>query len=217
MTDSRSRILDRIARHTGGEYDADSIEASFQALAQSQTVNSVQPEMGLTDPIATFIEEARRNGARVANLKSMDQVTQWLRDNARHTSTEVRFHLAPNIIDRSLDWSGLNTTEQTPAAAGSWGVVQAHTGIAETGTVMSLSNECPSGLLFLVERLVIVIARKDIVGYQEDAWQRLRACSALPRTVNWITGPSRTADIEQQIQIGAHGPREADYLIIDSP
>lgn len=215
MTDSRRRILDRIARSTGGHYDADTIEATFQALTHNQTQAPVQPEMGLTDPVATFSSEARRNGARVAELESMAQVTQWLRDNASEATTEACFHLSPSIVGGALDWSGLNTTTETPAAAGSWGVVQAHTGIAETGTVMSLSDECPSGLLFLVERLVVVISRRDIVAYQEEAWQRLRARGALPRTVNWITGPSRTADIEQQIQIGAHGPREADYLLID--
>ncbi len=215
MTDSRSRILDRIGRSTGGHYDAETIEATFQALCRTHTVESVPPEMGLTDPVTTFTAEARRNGARVAALDSVAQVTQWLRDHARDAATDPLFHLSPSVLGRSLDWSGLTTTEETPAAAGSWGVVQAHTGIAETGTVMSLSSECPSGLLFLVERLVVIIERQAIVGYQEEAWQRLRAEGALPRTVNWITGPSRTADIEQQIQIGAHGPREADYLVID--
>ncbi|MCP8898259.1 LutC/YkgG family protein [Gilvimarinus xylanilyticus] len=217
MTDSRSRIIDRIARSTGGNFSTDSLEESFKALTVKHTLPPVQPQMEMADPVATFISEAGRNGARVTELESIAQVTPWLRDNTDNTSTSARFHLSPSILTQSLDWDGLTTTTETPTAAQSWGVVQAHTGIAETGTVMSLSDECPSGLLFLVERLVIVIAREDIVAYQEDAWQRLRARNILPRTVNWITGPSRTADIEQQIQIGAHGPREADYLVIDKP
>jgi len=51
----------------------------------------------------------------------------------------------------------------------------------------------------------------------EDAWALLRAerCS-LPRATNIITGPSRTADVEQTIQLGAHGPRRLHVLLMGS-
>jgi L-lactate dehydrogenase complex protein LldG len=37
----------------------------------------------------------------------------------------------------------------------------------------------------------------------------------MPRTVNWITGPSRTADIEQTLLLGAHGPQRLHILIVN--
>jgi L-lactate utilization protein LutC len=47
-------------------------------------------------------------------------------------------------------------------------------------------------------------------------WSRLRAAGkAMPRTVNMITGPSRTADIEQTIQLGAHGPRNLHVILVE--
>ena len=58
---------------------------------------------------------------------------------------------------------------------------------------------------------------RDIVGSYEEAWDRLRSLygsGALPRSVNLIGGPSRTADIEQTIVRGAHGPRRLHVLIL---
>ncbi len=65
---------------------------------------------------------------------------------------------------------------------------------------------------------MVVLRAADVVGPYEDAWDRLRARGGdgvLPRTVNFVTGPSRTADIEQTIQLGAHGPRRLHIILID--
>jgi L-lactate dehydrogenase complex protein LldG len=63
----------------------------------------------------------------------------------------------------------------------------------------------------------VILKRSDIVGPYEDAWQKLREATQnnLPRTVNMITGPSRSADIEQKLQMGAHGPKELIILLIN--
>ena len=61
-----------------------------------------------------------------------------------------------------------------------------------------------------------MLRHEQIVAHIEDVWARLRAQSkAMPRTVNMITGPSRTADIEQTIQLGAHGPRSLHVIIVE--
>ena len=77
--------------------------------------------------------------------------------------------------------------------------------------------ENPTTLNFLPEAHTVLIEASDIVGSYEEAWDRLRAIygkGALPRTVNLISGPSRTADIEQTIVRGAHGPRRLLVLIL---
>ena len=63
----------------------------------------------------------------------------------------------------------------------------------------------------------MILKRSDIVGPYEDAWQKLRDKTKgdLPRTVNMITGPSRSADIEQTLQMGAHGPKDLIILLIN--
>ena len=89
---------------------------------------------------------------------------------------------------------------------------------AETGTLFLVSGtDNPTTLNFLPEAHTILIAASDIVGSYEEAWDRLRAIygqGTLPRTVNLISGPSRTADIEQTIVKGAHGPRHLLVLIL---
>ena len=57
----------------------------------------------------------------------------------------------------------------------------------------------------------------DIAGDYETVWQRLRehyGKGTMPRTVNWITGPSRSADIEQTMLLGAHGPRSLHVIVV---
>ena len=89
---------------------------------------------------------------------------------------------------------------------------------AETGTLFLVSGaDNPTTLAFLPETHIVLIAASDIVGSYEQAWDRLRAIygdGALPRSVNLISGPSRTADIEQTIVRGAHGPKRLHVVIL---
>lgn len=214
--DSRARIIERIRQSIGSRHSGDDTEATFQVLCQAQADTPVQPSLSQVETASRFIDEAHRNGAVVTELERMDQVQAWLESEARTSETPPTLSLSPWASTIQRDWSPLTVTTGAPQPVQSWGLIRAHSAIAETGTIMSLSRECPSSLLFLVERLVVLIDKQDIVRFQEDAWDRLLDGTDLPRTVNLITGPSRTADIEQQIQIGAHGPRRTDYLLIES-
>lgn len=98
------------------------------------------------------------------------------------------------------------------------GMSYATAGIAETGTLILRSGQDnPTSINFLTEHHIIIVEEHDIVAHAEDVWNLLRARfpkSPLPRALNWITGPSRTADIEQTIQLGAHGPRHVHVLVV---
>jgi L-lactate dehydrogenase complex protein LldG len=92
--------------------------------------------------------------------------------------------------------------------------------IAETGTLMLVSGPgTPTTLNFLPDNEIVVVHAGQIVAAYEDGWDRLRAAyptpQDLPRTVNFITGPSRTGDIEQTIVLGAHGPRRLHVILIE--
>jgi len=88
------------------------------------------------------------------------------------------------------------------------GITSAFCAIAETGTLMMLSSpETPATTSLLPETHVAVLDPRRIVNSMEDAWDLLRReHKQLPRAVNFISGPSRTADIEQTVTLGAHGP-----------
>ncbi len=88
----------------------------------------------------------------------------------------------------------------------------AFAGIAETGTLLLYSRpESPTSLNFLPDTHLVLLRREDLVGVYEEGWDRLRAVCGerLPRSVNLITGPSRSADIEQKLQLGGPWPAPA--------
>ena len=63
----------------------------------------------------------------------------------------------------------------------------------------------------------MVVRAGDIASDYESAWNAVRAAygkGQMPRTVNWITGPSRSADIEQTLLLGAHGPQRLHVIVV---
>ena len=94
--------------------------------------------------------------------------------------------------------------------------------IAETGTLMLVSGaDTPTTLNFLPDTHIVVLRAGQVVAGYEDGWDLVRARAggdpaSWPRTVNLITGPSRTGDIEQRIQLGAHGPRRLHVVLVES-
>jgi L-lactate dehydrogenase complex protein LldG len=72
-------------------------------------------------------------------------------------------------------------------------------------------------LNFLPENQIVVIRARDIAGPYEDAFDRVRQLygkGTMPRTVNMISGPSRTGDIGGRLVMGAHGPRQLCVIIV---
>jgi L-lactate dehydrogenase complex protein LldG len=89
-------------------------------------------------------------------------------------------------------------------------------GIAETGTILLPSGPARPVLNNLLpDCAIILIETTNIVGCHEDAFDLLRAQGTMPRNVMLVTGPSRSADIEQVQELGAHGPRRLHVLMID--
>jgi L-lactate dehydrogenase complex protein LldG len=109
-----------------------------------------------------------------------------------------------------LPWSaaGLDIQSRPPKNQDLVGITGAFCAIAETGTLMLLSGaETPATTSLLPETHVAVLDPGRIVATMEDAWDLMRKeCKQPPRAVNFISGPSRTADIEQTVTLGAHGP-----------
>ncbi len=97
-------------------------------------------------------------------------------------------------------------------------VTECQYGIAETGTLVSLSGASMDVRLnFLAETHIVVLKENRVVMRPEDVWAALRnqgPPSFMPWAVHFITGPSRTADIEQTVELGAHGPRSLHVILV---
>jgi L-lactate dehydrogenase complex protein LldG len=227
MTGSASGARDRMLRDIRealgrGRLPAEEREALERRLRFPRA--NVVPARGQKDGAArieTFIAEAERVNATTETLEG------W-----RHVPAAVagylRAHNLPMMVRAATDpalvpWAdepSLSVATGAAEAEDQVSVTSAFAGIAETGTLMLLSGPTsPTSLNFLPADHLVAIARERIVGTYEDAFMLLRAeigvGLALPRVLNWITGPSRTADIEQTLLLGAHGPRRLHIMVID--
>jgi len=98
-------------------------------------------------------------------------------------------------------------------------VTGCYAGIAEAGALVVLSSgDHPTAANFLAATHIVIISADTVVESFEDLWQRLRADfrGELPRTMNFIVGPSRTADLGVPSKLGAHGPARVHIIVVDS-
>lgn len=132
----------------------------------------------------------------------------------------MRLAAAPDARLDALEGDRRLTVRRGPAGRDDLvGVTMAAAGIAENGCLMLVSGgETPNSLNFLPDISVVVLEAKDVVGSYENAWDAVRARfgTIMPRTVTLVAGPSRTADIEQIILHGAHGPRQLAVVLVGS-
>jgi L-lactate dehydrogenase complex protein LldG len=89
-------------------------------------------------------------------------------------------------------------------------------GVAENGAVWIPDSGVPEqAILFLAQHLVLTLDRQQIVNNMHEAYERLTFDQ--PSFGTFIAGPSKTADIEQSLVIGAHGPRSLTVLLLANP
>lgn len=181
------------------------------------------PERGRTEGLTRavlFKDEARAADADVrpvARIKDVPTIVGDIIAQSGHAHVQA----APDKRLHALDWSDQQIDFGPAGGSDHVGLSMAYGGVAETGTLVMLSGpDAPSTLNFLPDVHIVVLRTEDIVANYEQIWAKLRASAApdkpvMPRTVNWITGPSRTADIEQTLLLGAHGPRKLIILLID--
>lgn len=177
--------------------------------------------------IALFTAEAERVQANVVRVASLQDVPGVIAGYLAGRNIEPRLKLAPDPLLRNIPWaqqSTLSTTEGRGERNDPVGVTGAFAAVAETGTLVLASGaDSPTSLAFVPPVHVAVVPLERLVGTYEEAWARLRESAPggqgpfMPRAVNWITGPSRTADIEQTLLLGAHGPQQLLIVLVDGP
>ena len=167
--------------------------------------------------IKRFIKQAQAQYASTAELPSFADLPKHLEEWLRASNLPRGLVVAP--ILSHLDW-GSDIKIGVPSLDDMVGVSLAVSGSAETGSVMMLADEAtPTSLNFVPDVEVICISKEDIEAGLEGCGERLRQWKqdkkSMPRAVNFITGPSRTADIEATMVLGAHGPRRLYVVIIN--
>lgn len=213
---SVSAALDSAGSKTERDKNAN---ARINALARGPVP---RPRNNKNNTVEEFVAEATRADAEIIRLTSTNEIPSAVMGAVNKDGAVIR--VAPHPVLKSLTWPQGSAEIKYGAAAPSdyAGVSLVKAGVAETGTLVLLSGlDSPVTINFLPDVHVVVLFADDIVPHYEDAWDMMRSDAGagksinMPRTVNWITGPSRTADIEQSILLGAHGPRRLVILLID--
>lgn len=216
----RERILAQIRGALGrGKLDAAGA-APLAARLQAPTANRL-PAASRGDRatlLHRFAAKVRRAEASLVPLETLAEVPQAV---AQRFPQADAVRLAPHPDLASLAWpaAGLAASSGPARADDRLGVSRAYAAVAESGTLVLCSGPAsPTTLNFLPDCHVVVVHAADVAGSYEAVWARLREAADgtafLPRTVNWITGPSRTADIEQTLYLGIHGPRQLHVLLV---
>jgi L-lactate dehydrogenase complex protein LldG len=177
------------------------------------------PARGRLDPAARkalFCVEAERVFASVTEVASGADVPAEVAAYLRSRNLPAMLRIGADPYLAGLPWQGLELVEGS--LDGTVALSCAFGAVAESGTLVLVSGrEDPTSLNFLPEVHIVIVAAADIVGDYEAIWQKLRAAygkGLMPRTVNFITGPSRSADIGRMMQLGAHGPRELRIIVV---
>jgi L-lactate dehydrogenase complex protein LldG len=165
-----------------------------------------------TDLVAQFAERARTVHAEVRVLESRDEIPAAIADLLRARNLPAIVHVPPEA--EKIDTGGL-TVKRTPPGPDDAALAIAPLAIAETGTLAyPVADGRPASWHFRPGFEIAVLNAKDILPHLENVLARI---GALPHTVNLVSGPSRTGDIEQTLELGAHGPKALAILIVKSP
>ncbi len=226
MSKARDAIFSRM-RHALGRDDAGETTeklALARLAVKERLANPVPPLLpGRSDleheaRIDLFTRQAEAVQATVLRVKAYADLPDVIADYLRRHNLPLNLVRATDLDLEKVPWhEGLwDIREGKPSEQDPIGLTKAVAGIAETGTLMLVSDRGhPTTLAFLPETSIVAVPTARIHGVYETALKALREKQALPRSVNLITGPSRSGDIEQTLQLGAHGPKRLLVILVD--
>ena len=220
---SRAAVLASIRRSLG--VAGDEATRRFEVETRlKQAPPGIVPKRGQGDlraRLATFKDEAERAQASVAEIEGWEQapaeIARFLREN--NCPATVRMGDDPRLAAAPWSETSLEILHGPSDGADVNAVSAAFAGVAETGTLALVSGaDNPTTLNFLAENHIVLLPRQAIEADYESVFAKLRAIygkGGAPRALNFITGPSRSADIEQTLLLGAHGPRRLHIVVVD--
>jgi len=219
---SRTAVLAGIRRSLGVTGDEATRRFEIETRLK-QAPPGIVPKRGQGDVAAraaVFKVEAERAQASVVEIEGWAQapaeVARFLREN--NCPATLRMGDDPRLAAMPWSETSLEILHGASDGADVNAVSAAFAGVAETGTLALVSGaDNPTTLNFLAENHIVILPREAIEADYESVFARLRGIygkGGAPRTVNFVTGPSRSADIEQTLLLGAHGPRRLHIVVV---
>jgi L-lactate dehydrogenase complex protein LldG len=173
-----------------------------------------------SERIALFSAMAEKVQASVERVADEGAIPGAVAAYLRQHNLPAALRMGDDPLLAGLAWrrTAIEVKQGASDGTDAVGLSHAFAGVAESGTLVLASGpDNPTTINFLPETHIVVLKAEDVAGDYEAVWDRLReryGPGLLPRAINWITGPSRSGDIEQTILIGAHGPRRLHIVIV---
>lgn len=212
---SREDILGRVRTRIGRT--ADATDVARRTIDEHLAARAQGPRPVIGGDLA-----ARFKAGSEALSTTVDVIDTW----AGVPAAVARYLSESNLPARVVGWTTLQSQpwqdagieyEGRGAVEGDLvGITGCFCAIAETATLMLLSGpDTPASVSLLPETHIAIVPAARIVPAMEDAWNLARnELGTLPRAVNFISGPSRTGDIEQTLVLGAHGPYRVHVVVV---
>ena len=213
---SREDILARVRANLGVSAGDDSRRESARATLAARQYG---PRPGMGDDLAgRFAAKSAAMSSTVETVTSVDAVPAAVARYLAGLGLPPRAVCWPRFS--GLPWAEAGVAVEMRAATGddAVGITGCFCAIAETGTLMLASGpQTAATTSLLPETHIAVVPVSRIVPAMEEAFSLLRTERGedLPRAVNFVSGPSRTGDIEQTIVLGAHGPYRVHLLLVE--
>jgi L-lactate dehydrogenase complex protein LldG len=223
---SRAAILGAIQRglRRGPLPEDQAMALRARLAAHPRHLIPARSRVGRPEQVALFLRNLEKEFATAARVPAREDIPAAIADYLAAQNLPSEFAMAPHPALQALPWDRRPLLRRRAGRAEATDLVtlqHGFAGIAETGTLMLPGGpDRPTTLNLLADTAMVVLRASRIVGAYEDAFDLLRAevvgpGGMLPRNVMLVTGPSRSADIESTLELGAHGPRRLHLLLID--
>lgn len=164
------------------------------------------------DPVEQFITVLESVGGQGVRVNSIDEINDHLKTIEAYTKGEQVVSLVPNVGQPTLD---LNTIDDPHDLAGvDFVIARGEFGVAENGAVWVTDRQINQrSIYFITQHMALVIPANEVVNNLHEAYAKLVFNGSFFGC--YISGPSKTADIEQSLVIGAHGSRTQVVYLLD--
>jgi L-lactate dehydrogenase complex protein LldG len=225
---SREAVLGAIRRGLKRGPLPDDVALGLEARLAAHPRHLIPARSAVPRPaqVRQFIANVEKEFGSVARVADLGAVPAAVADYLAGQNLPTEAAMAPHPELRQIPWSErplLRIREGRGEPTDAVSVQHGYAGVAETGTlVLPSSPERPTTLNLLSDTAIVVLRASRVVGAYEEAWDLLRAerrdgvsGGFMPRNVMLVTGPSRSADIESTLELGAHGPRRLHIVLVD--
>lgn len=212
---SRDQIFKDLRKGLGRSGSLDAGKIAELEARDDVAADTERPQV-VGDLIERFVVKLTAGAGTVTRVRDAGEVPAAVAQYLEEHDLPRSLVASSDGIVGDLQWPDNFDVEHRPASRDDKvSVTGALAAVAETGTIVLTSrSESPTTQNFLPDDHIAVIQTSQLQTHLEDVWATLRDSDGMPRAVNFISGPSKTADVEQTLQLGAHGPRRLHVIMV---